>query len=73
MAYGRLEPTDADTLVFVNSVIPLVFTLTLEITLIESSPKIYKKLLAETICWMFPCKVSSVKTKLPADTLVKSV
>jgi hypothetical protein len=72
MAYGRLLPTDADTLVLVNSVAPVEVTLTSEKTLIESSPKIYKKLLAEYRAVMFPCSVSSVNVSEPALTDVKS-
>ena len=73
MAYGRLDPTDALTLVLVNRVVPVLVTRTSENTLMESSPKMYKKLLAESNCWMFPCNVESVSVTDPAETLVKSL
>jgi hypothetical protein len=56
----------------VNRVAPVEVTLTSEKTLIESSPKMYKKLLAEYIAVMLPCKVSSVNVSEPALTDVKS-
>ena len=65
-------PTEAETLVFVNRVEPVLETRKSENTLMLSSPKTYKKLLAENRAEMLPCKVSSVKVIEPALTDVKS-
>ncbi len=46
----RFVPTEALTLVLVNSVRPAVVTRTSENTLMLSSPKMYRKLLADRIC-----------------------
>ena len=50
MAYGNFVPTEADTFVLVKIVEPVEVTLTSENTLMESSPKMYKKLLADSNC-----------------------
>ena len=60
-------------LVLVNSVSPSVLTRTSEKTLIDDSPKIYKKLLAAMICVMSPYSVASTNVMLPAEMLVKSL
>ena len=44
-----------------------------ENTLMLSSPKMYRKLLADSRAWMLPCNVESVMVKDPADTDVKSL
>ena len=46
MAYERLEPTEALTLVLVNKVVPAVVTRTSENTLIESSPKTIQEIVS---------------------------
>lgn len=56
----------------VNKVVPAVVTLTSENTLMESSPKMYKKLLAESKLTILLLKVASVRETVPAETLVKS-
>jgi hypothetical protein len=70
MACFNADPTEADTFVLVNNVVPvLASTLTSENTLIESSPKTYKKLLAERILVILVRSVESVMVKNPAETL----
>ena len=74
IAYLKPEPMDALTLVLVKIVSPVVLlTRTSEKTLIESSPKMYKKLLAAIIAAMSVLSVESVSVMNPLDTDIKSL
>ncbi len=66
IAYLKPEPIDALTLVLVKIVSPvLLLTRTSEKTFIESSPKMYKKLLAAIIAAMSVLSVESVSVMNP--------
>ncbi len=72
IAYRNLDPTEALMLVFVNNVIPASLTRTSENTLILSSPKIYRKLLADNNWVILLRSVASVIVNTPEDKLTKS-
>jgi lipopolysaccharide export LptBFGC system permease protein LptF len=68
------EPIDADTLVFVNRVSPVTeFTRTSEKTLMESSPKMYKKLFAAIMVAILVLSVESVSVRKPRTYVYKVV
>ena len=74
IAYLKPEPMDADTLVLVNRVSPVTeFTRTSEKTLMESSPKMYRKLFAAIMVAILVLSVESVSVKKPELTFIKSL
>ena len=74
MACFSLEPTDADTLVLVNKVVPSTESIrTSENTLMLSSPNTYRKLLADSNLVIEVRSVESLIVIKPAVKLTKSL